>query len=269
MSSTVAAPAPVRAPAPPQIQELRDRTLQISDDAERQKGLLLAAVVIALLLIVTGVFAIFRSRKGAPSLQQTVAPTIAAAAPATIAPTTTQPASSGVVEAEKIEQKKASASPAHNAKASAQSHNGSPEQEVSIREIAPKSTASDAPPDAPSIGQLSNRSSADIAAQIIAANTPAPELTPLQSRGVVEGKLIKKVLPRYPEMARRAGVGGDVNLVATIGTDGKLKNIKVVNGSPLLREEAIAAARQWRYSPYLLGGKPVETDTHITISFKH
>jgi protein TonB len=70
-------------------------------------------------------------------------------------------------------------------------------------------------------------------------------------------------------MARRAGVGGDVVLSAMIGVDGKLKNIRVVSGSPLLREAAISAAKQWRYSPYLLGGKPVETDTHITISFKH
>lgn len=269
MASSAATLAPTRAPAPPQIQETWESGLHTSVDADRQKRLLLAAVVIALLLITIGVFAIFRSRKSAPSPQQTVAPTTTAAAPATIAPTTTQPASAGVVEPQKTEQKKPSSSPAHTAKASAESHNGSPAQEVSIREVATTSAASDAPPDAPSVGQLSARSSAEIAAQVIAANTPAPELTPLQSRGVVEGKLIKKVLPRYPEMARRAGVGGDVNLIATIGTDGKLKNIKVMSGSPLLREEAIVAARQWRYSPYLLGGKPVETDTHITISFKH
>ncbi len=260
---------PMRAPALPHVHEISERMPQASLDTERQKRLLLAAAVIALVLVALGVFAILRARKSAPTPQQTVTPTTVATAPVTIAPAATAPVSTAAAELEKTEQRKPSANAAHTAKTSLESHQGPTEQEVSVREIAPKSAANDAPPDAPSLGQLSTRSSAEIAAQVIATNTPAPELTPLQSRGVVEGKLIKKVLPRYPEMARRAGVGGDVNLLATIGTDGKLKNIKVVSGSPLLREEAIAAARQWRYSPYLLGGKPVETDTHITISFKH
>ena len=125
----------------------------------------------------------------------------------------------------------------------------------------------EAAPDAPAISQLSSRSAGELPAAIIAAKTPTPGLGLLQSQGVVEGKLIKKILPRYPEMARHAGVTGDVVLSGTIGTDGRLKNLKVLSGSPMLREEALAAARQWQYSPYMLGGKAVETETHITISF--
>jgi protein TonB len=68
-------------------------------------------------------------------------------------------------------------------------------------------------------------------------------------------------------MARRAGVSGEVVMAGIIGTDGALHNLKVVSGSPLLREAALEAAKQWRYSPYLLGNKPVETETHITVSF--
>ena len=103
----------------------------------------------------------------------------------------------------------------------------------------------------------------------MAGTTPTPELGPIQSQGVTEGKLVKKVLPRYPEMARRAGVAGDVVINATIAMDGTLRNLRVMSGSPLLREEAVNAARQWRYSPYKLGGKPVETETRITVSFHH
>jgi protein TonB len=107
-------------------------------------------------------------------------------------------------------------------------------------------------------------------ASIIGGAMPTPELsplTPIQSQGVTEGKLVKKVLPRYPEMARRAGVAGDVVISATITMEGTLRNLRVMSGSPLLREEAVSAARQWRYSPYKLGGKPVETETRITVSF--
>ena len=169
----------------------------------------------------------------------------------------------------KREPKKPSPALTHSVKSSSDSHNEPATQEVAVRETEPTPAPTDVPPVAPSLGQLSAASSANLAAAIVATNTPTPGLTLPQSRGVTEGKLIRKVLPQYPEMARRAGVGGDVVLSATIGTDGKLKNIRVVSGSPLLREAAISAARQWRYSPYLLGGKPVETDTHITISFKH
>jgi protein TonB len=84
---------------------------------------------------------------------------------------------------------------------------------------------------------------------------------------VIPGKLIKRVLPQYPDMARRAGVSGAVVISGIIGTDGALHSLKAVSGSPLLRDAAIEAARQWRYSPYLLGGKAVEAETHITVSF--
>jgi TonB family protein len=60
-----------------------------------------------------------------------------------------------------------------------------------------------------------------------------------------------------------------VVLAANIGTDGMLHNLRVISGSPVLRDEALSAARQWRYIPAMLSGKPVETDTRITISFHH
>jgi protein TonB len=102
---------------------------------------------------------------------------------------------------------------------------------------------------------------------IVSAKTTAPELQPVTSQGVTEGKLLKKVMPSYPQMARNAGVSGDVVLSAKIGTDGLLHDVKVISGSPLLRQAAVDAAKQWRYSPYKLGGQPVETDTRITINF--
>jgi periplasmic protein TonB len=129
--------------------------------------------------------------------------------------------------------------------------------------------AIEAAPDAPAVNQLTARSNAMLPASIIGGTSATPELSPIQSQGVTEGKLVKKVLPRYPEMARRAGVAGDVVINATIAMDGTLRNIRVMSGSPLLREEAVNAARQWRYSPYKLGGKPVETETRITVSFHH
>ena len=267
-SSTAATPQPVRAPLPVHAPELQEETHPISTATDQQRRLYLAVGLIVILLIAIATFAILRLRKPASTPQPAPATTVTKT-PAAVTPALTQSMSTAVVEAPKTEPKKPSPAPAHSARSSSDSHNEPATQEVAVRENSSTSPAADAPPDAPSLGQLSTASSAKLAAEIVATNTPTPGLTLPQSRGVVEGKLIRKVLPQYPEMARRAGVGGDVVLSASIGIDGKLKNIRVVSGSPLLREAAISAAKQWRYSPYLLGGKPVETDTHITISFKH
>ena len=133
---------------------------------------------------------------------------------------------------------------------------------------APASPIDSAAPDAPVINPAA-RASGSLPASLIATKTAAPILrSSPTSQGVVEGKLLRKVVPQYPEMARHAGVSGDVILSAKIAIDGTLQNLKVVTGSPLLRAAAIDAAKQWRYSPYMLDGKPVEADTRITISFR-
>jgi len=111
------------------------------------------------------------------------------------------------------------------------------------------------------------RGSNPLPASIVVAAPTTPGLSPTQSQGVVPGRLIRRVLPQYPDMARRAGVSGDVVMTGVIQTNGSLRDLKVLSGSPLLREAALDAARQWRYSPYMLGGNPVEAETHITISF--
>ena len=68
-------------------------------------------------------------------------------------------------------------------------------------------------------------------------------------------------------MARRAGIQGDVVLHAIIGTDGRILELRVVSGSPLLVRAAVDAVQQWRYQPTLLDGEPVEVETTITVTF--
>jgi len=152
---------------------------------------------------------------------------------------------------------------------------------VTELEVIQGHTVTPKPAAEPAAPELSPMNMADLArgsnalpASIVLAKTATPELGPPpsqgvvpQSQGVVQGKLIKRVLPQYPEMARRAGVSGEVVIAGIIQTDGMLRNLKVLSGSPLLREAALDAARQWRYSPYMLGGKPVEAETRITVSF--
>ncbi len=92
----------------------------------------------------------------------------------------------------------------------------------------------------------------------------------LQIGGSVEAaKIITKVQPIYPESARSAGVQGTVVLHAVIGTNGKPLSLRVMNSQvdPDLARSAVEAVSQWRYTPTLLNGDPIEVDTTVNIIF--
>jgi periplasmic protein TonB len=86
-------------------------------------------------------------------------------------------------------------------------------------------------------------------------------------QGVTRGLLIKRVNPKYPSKAREDGIQGTVVLRAVISKDGDIAELSVVSGDPLLVKSATKAVKQWKYRPYLLGGKPVAVDTEIRVNF--
>jgi TonB family protein len=95
-----------------------------------------------------------------------------------------------------------------------------------------------------------------------------PTLDAKVSQGVTEGKLIRKVEPNYPMQARAQHIAGTVALEITIAEDGTVRNIKEVSGSPVLAAAARSALQGWRYSPFLLNGKPVAIQKQITFIFR-
>ncbi|HXS94119.1 MAG TPA: energy transducer TonB [Candidatus Limnocylindrales bacterium] len=58
-----------------------------------------------------------------------------------------------------------------------------------------------------------------------------------------------------------------MDVVATIGVDGRVKNVQVLHGHPLLQKAATDAILQWQYRPTLLNGVPVQNETRITLNF--
>ena len=103
----------------------------------------------------------------------------------------------------------------------------------------------------------------------VVAKTPEP--TPIKrirvASRVAEANLIHDVASQYPPEAGRARVEGTVVLMAVIGKDGSVQDVRVESGLPILAQAAINAVRQWRYKPYLIDGEPVEVDSRITINF--
>jgi periplasmic protein TonB len=84
---------------------------------------------------------------------------------------------------------------------------------------------------------------------------------------VQEAKLIRRVEPVYPPLARQARIGGLVRLEALISTDGRIMDLRVTSGHPLLVKAAMDAVKQWVYKPTLLNEVPVEVSTEILVKF--
>lgn len=98
--------------------------------------------------------------------------------------------------------------------------------------------------------------------------TPPPAKRIRVSQGVTEGRIIRKLQPDYPAIARSARVEGQVLLKAIISRTGEIQNLTLISGHPLLVQAAIQAVSQWRYRPFLLNGEPVEVETTITVNFQ-
>jgi periplasmic protein TonB len=81
------------------------------------------------------------------------------------------------------------------------------------------------------------------------------------------GKLLAMVKPVYPPLAKTARVSGTVELEAVIGIDGRLKEIRMKSGNPLLVPAAVEAVSHWVYRPTVLNGDPVEVVTSILVNF--
>jgi len=99
----------------------------------------------------------------------------------------------------------------------------------------------------------------------------APEPAPIkryQVGGLVKmATVIRRVDPVYPPLARQTRTSGAVELQGVIGTDGRIRELKVLKGHPLLVKAAVDAVWQWIYSPTTLNGEPVEVIAPITVNF--
>jgi protein TonB len=79
--------------------------------------------------------------------------------------------------------------------------------------------------------------------------------------------LVERVEPEYPPLAVRAKVEGVVILEALVDLQGRVESVRVLRSIPLLDNAAIAAVRQWRYSPLLLNGQPERFVLTVTLRF--
>ena len=108
-----------------------------------------------------------------------------------------------------------------------------------------------------------------------AVNPPAPQPKPdpavprrIRTSTLELARVIHRVEPVYPYLAKVTRVSGMVELTAIVGTDGRIRELKAISGNPLLIKAAIDAVSQWIYAPPVLNGERVEVIAPITVNFR-
>jgi TonB family protein len=79
-------------------------------------------------------------------------------------------------------------------------------------------------------------------------------LCPGSSWGQESRKLIKKVDPVYPDLARKMNMTGAVKVDIGIATEGSVHDVQILGGNPVLAAAVEDAVKQWNY-----GSGPAET----------
>jgi protein TonB len=79
--------------------------------------------------------------------------------------------------------------------------------------------------------------------------------------------ILHQVDPVYPELARRARIQGPVVLLMTVDEHGQPIQVQVLDGHPAFHEAAKQAARQWRFEPAQMNGRPVMAAFRLTLKF--
>ena len=87
--------------------------------------------------------------------------------------------------------------------------------------------------------------------------------------GGTQPEEIDRVVPRYPAVARRAGVQGAVVVRGVVRKDGVIDDLVVIKDLPFgLGEAARDAVRRWRFRPATYRGEPIDVYYTVTVNFR-
>ena len=94
---------------------------------------------------------------------------------------------------------------------------------------------------------------------------PPPDFVPVEKEPVV----VKKVEPKYPELAMRAGLEGKVWVKIWVDKEGKAKQVVVIKSdAEIFNEPAIEAAKQFVFTPAYMNNGPVAVWVSVPFKFK-
>jgi periplasmic protein TonB len=99
------------------------------------------------------------------------------------------------------------------------------------------------------------------------ARPEPPAVAPSVAVQRTEPRLLRRAIPEYPSQLRRARVGGIVTVTITVDAQGRVVNVRSIDGPNILRQFAEAAAKRWRYEPATMNGTPLESSVNVTFNF--
>jgi TonB family protein len=88
------------------------------------------------------------------------------------------------------------------------------------------------------------------------------------AKTVREPQLISSTHPVYPPFAKQSNVQGKVVVNASVDAKGNVVNVEAVSGPPFLRQAAMDAVKQWKYSPALIDGRPASALVTVSLDFR-
>ena len=110
--------------------------------------------------------------------------------------------------------------------------------------------------------------SALLAINFVLADEPSAPPKRIRVGGEVQAKkVIHKVNPPYPPVAKEAHIEGKVELQIVISREGSVKEVKVLSGEAVLAEAAEEAVKQWLFTTTLLNGEPIEVVAQVDFNF--
>jgi periplasmic protein TonB len=85
---------------------------------------------------------------------------------------------------------------------------------------------------------------------------------------VKEPKLMRRVDPMYPALAKQVHLQGSVLIEAILDEQGNVTELRVISGPALLIQAAIDAVRLWKYEPTYLNEQAVPVQLNVTVTFR-
>jgi periplasmic protein TonB len=96
-------------------------------------------------------------------------------------------------------------------------------------------------------------------------DAPPADFVPVEK----EPQPVKKVEPKYPELAQRAGLEGKVWVKIWVDKEGRAKQVVILKSdNEIFNEPAVEAAKQWVFTPAYMNNGPVAVWVSIPFRFK-
>ncbi|MDH3251972.1 MAG: TonB family protein [Ignavibacteria bacterium] len=105
----------------------------------------------------------------------------------------------------------------------------------------------------------------EIQQDIFIDDGPPADFVPVEK----EPEIVKKVEPKYPELAMRAGLEGKVWVKIWVDKEGKAKQVVVLKSdAEIFNEPAVEAAKQFVFTPAYMNNGPVSVWVSVPFKFK-